>query len=343
MKIPIEEENGNYGNHIREKRMKIATIAESSVISLLDQFLTAEMKVLQGGKRESKHCHLGISQLFESKNCCGKNSESGGGSDLKNEGEIVKENNFEQMNYLDTEILLMMKLGEWERVDIVSTEEKTIGECKWWEKKDKCLMGRIKELEQMIEDIKDSVEGDKDIILRKNNFHDNMRSESKKKVEKVFQKFGYEMEKINEKNAKKEAETCSRDKEENEENEREERPKSTYIDDKNLLKMAKRGNYKQTGEIKFGKRTNILQPESDSENNINAVKEKDSKNYCYVKIRVRDKEEELGSIKRKKQGKSEKIAEKGTYFQFRFFRDFHYTPMFFCFYLYLFFLINYCY
>ena len=40
-------------------------ISECTIFALLDQFLMAEIKVLQGGKRESKHCHIGIDQLFE--------------------------------------------------------------------------------------------------------------------------------------------------------------------------------------------------------------------------------------------------------------------------------------
>lgn len=111
-------------------------IEASSMVKLLDQFLTLEIKVLLEGKRDLKHCHVGISQLFQT--------------------EISMIETDTSQTYLDQLILTAIKQSDWKRVTIIRKLEKK----SWiWRESDRHQQEKIRNLHQIVEDMRESVGG----------------------------------------------------------------------------------------------------------------------------------------------------------------------------------------
>lgn len=118
------------------KESKVIPIEDSSMVKLLDQFLTLESKVLLGGKRDLKHCHVGISQLFQ--------------TDIS-----ILETDKSQ-TYLDQLILTAIKQSDWKRVKITRKLQRK----SWiWSRSDMHQQEKIRNLHQIVEDMRESVGG----------------------------------------------------------------------------------------------------------------------------------------------------------------------------------------
>jgi hypothetical protein len=154
----IEEKSRNENTKILSI-VRTVTISERAVLSLLDEFIATEMAVLQEGKRGNKHSHEGIDQLFERDKIVGGTNNNPLLDDIWQQSNIHHEIEHEETSAFKRDALPLVKVGEWERVNLANCIDKGIGKCKWWEKKDRMLLNRIQELQLIICDLNDSVGG----------------------------------------------------------------------------------------------------------------------------------------------------------------------------------------
>jgi hypothetical protein len=176
--LSIEKEKFKNKNMKTLRIVRTVTISERAIFSLLDEFIATEMAVLQEGKRGNKHSHQGIDQLFERDKILENNNDNNNdnnhdSNDNNNNSDNPLLNNIweqssnhhdhedDETNAFKRDALPLVKVGEWERVKLAHCKDKGIGKCKWWEKKDKMLLNRIKELELLICDLNDSVGGER--------------------------------------------------------------------------------------------------------------------------------------------------------------------------------------
>ena len=255
--------------------VRTVTISERSIVSLLDEFITSEMAVLQGGKRGNKHSHLGIDQLFErDKQIVRNNIIHGNALHCKCEEDDV--------TIFGKEILPLVKVGEWERVNIVNCKEKGIGKCKWWEKKDKMFLNRIKELELIIGDLRDSVGGGK--ISNKNGRKDFHEKKDGLMVSNF--EFNFDREYGSDRHSSMRSEKGS-DEEEREKG-KGNMDENAYMNDKELLIRARRGKYKNINTPQTEQNEINIDKENNTENSNELISVKENHQvYNQVNIRVR--------------------------------------------------------
>ena len=175
---------------------KIVKIDKNHITALLDEFLISEMTVFQGGRRDCKHCHTGLSQMHEVYKSTINNNKSNNNNDDSNSNynhdnskknsnndninifTIKRKDNKEMLRKdyqaLINEKLSMIKINQWERVTLKKDLKKSEVEKNESLKKkvmkgrikclltrdEKILSNRMKYLELIVDDMKNSVGGE---------------------------------------------------------------------------------------------------------------------------------------------------------------------------------------
>jgi hypothetical protein len=306
----IEEEKSRNKNTKILRIVRTVTISERAVLSLLDEFIATEMAVLQEGKRGNKHSHEGIDQLFERDKILGGTHNNPLLDNNLDQSNIHHEIEDEETSAFKRDALPLVKVGEWERVNLVNCKDKGIGKCKWWEKKDKMLLNRIQELELIICDLNVSVGGGD--VFEKNG-KDKINKNGKKGFPEAknggLRVLNFDNEIIFDLENRNGSEGLSavrngigseeRERERGRDREREritgrerEREGSTemtgergdvYANDKELLLRARRGKYKNNNIVEITQ-DNITENYTE---NISMPMEKNQQIYNPVNIRVR--------------------------------------------------------